>query len=63
MNAAWVFWALSVTLMGASFIKNGGWNGRQFKRWQSYDAADRLLFLAWGMMLCAIMTYVTEGLL
>lgn len=45
-----IFWWLSVLFLTAAYIKNGGFFGRQFRRWRDETAADRFLFLAAAMM-------------
>lgn len=54
------FYNLAVVLCAAACVANGGWSGRRFGRLRNVDAADRLLFLAWGMCLCGISAMICE---
>ena len=47
-----IFFRLTIALCAAAFVTNGGWSGRRFGRLKNWDTADKLLFLAWGMLLC-----------
>lgn len=56
--SAQTFYVAAVALCAASFVANGGWDGRWFARFQNCNAADRLLFLAWAMLAASIAAYM-----